>query len=66
MKLFKKFEKAETGNQTGNRKLGFGFIQIEFESVSNQTSSTLVYEQQCYACEINESSKGKWKGVIEQ
>ena len=50
LKLFKKFEKAETGNcsvwakisQTGNRKLGFGLVQTEFESVSNQTSPTLV------------------------
>ena len=34
--------------------------------VNNRTADEAVYEQQCYACEINESSKGKWKGVIEQ
>ena len=41
LKPFKKFEKAETGNQTGNQKLSFGLVQTEFESVSNQTSPTL-------------------------
>ena len=34
--------------------------------VNNRTADEAVYEQQCYACEINVSSKGKWKGVIEQ
>ena len=27
--------------------------------VNNRTANEAVYEQQCYACEINESSKGK-------
>ena len=26
-----------------------------------ESADEAVYEQQCYACEINESSKGKWK-----
>ena len=44
--------------------------------VNNRTADEAVYEQhdcaqvmceqQCYACETNESSKGKWKCVMEQ
>ena len=34
--------------------------------MNNMTVHEVMCEQQCYACETNESSKGKWKGVMEQ
>ena len=51
-------------------------MKIYFATVwalNNRTADEAVYEQhevmceqQCYACETNESSNGKWKGVMEQ
>ena len=34
--------------------------------MNSMTVHEVMCEQQCYACETNESSKGKWKGVMEQ
>ena len=34
--------------------------------MNSMTVYEVMCEQQCYACEPNESLEGKWKGVTEQ